>query len=58
MPGFAQKLLQKLQHQPPKLPHFSPFAAAPYVKAIKGECQYAPKMYSSSFYSYAKITRV
>ena len=48
MPGYVQKVLQKFQHKPPKSPQFSPFSAAPYVKAIKGQHQYAPKIDSSS----------
>ena len=43
MPGYVQRLLQKFHCQPPKLPQLSPFFAAPYVKAIKGQRQYAPK---------------
>ena len=49
IPGYVQKVLQKFQYQPPKSTQFSPFSAAPYVKAIKGQRQYAPKIDSSSF---------
>ena len=58
MSGSVQKLLQKFQHQPPKLPQFTPFAAAPYVKAIKGQRQYTPKIDSSSLLPPEKNIRV
>ena len=46
MPGYDKKEIQKFQYQPQKSPQFSPFAAAPYVKSIKGRRQYAQKKYS------------
>ena len=39
-------------------PQFSPFAAALYVKASKGQRLYAQKIDSSSLLTPAKITRV
>ena len=55
MPGYVQKFLQKFQHQPPKLPQFKPFAAAPYVKAINGQRIYRPKLDSSSLLPLPKL---
>ena len=47
MTGYVQKVIQKFQHQPPKSPQFSPFPAALYVKYIRGQRQYEPKINSS-----------
>ena len=44
VPGYVQKVLENFQHQPPKSLKFSPFAASTYVKDIKVQRQYAPKM--------------
>ena len=54
--GYFQKLVQNFHHQPPKSPQCSPFDTAPYVKAIKGQHQYTPTIYSSSMVPPAKTT--
>ena len=44
MTGYVQKVIQKFQHQPPKQSRFLPIATATYVKGIKGQQQYVPKI--------------
>ena len=58
MLGYVKKLLQMFHHQPSKSPQFSPFDTAPYVKSIKGQSQYAPKIDSSSLLPPEKNIRV
>ena len=59
MPGYVQKLLQKFQHQPPKLPWFSPFPplhmsklsrdnANMHQKLIHPHCSPLPKLQGSN----------
>ena len=43
MTGYVQRMHQHFQHQTPKSLQFSSFSATPYVKAIKGQLQYATK---------------
>ena len=56
MTGYFQRMHQHFQHQTPKSLQFSSFFATPYVKAIKGQNQYAPKIDSYSLLSPSEIT--